>query len=627
MQTSKNASRAKLHRLAGFSHGFNFLTEPYGFIERVCNFYSVAVSKAVSDNASSISSSQLTLLNHLGTLPSIARNWDARTVQAELRNVDAASFAELELSRSEPTAVQRVLAKRHGVVLPVGASRLAAAATLATVQPPSIRSLAVLYGVLEYDGDVPASDAAARQLVRRLALERPHSHPLDTDLSPVARSQINELFNRLGYIGRLPYSYGSAQLMAVCLRTILADVDDEARLRPLPGLDPRQADLIRYLRSRRAPPGHTRGMPAVLDLDLPSHPAVSRLAAARNILQLLQNHELCASPTGTTAEALQKLGHVGPIPPTTGETLMLVSELRDRCLRPKSAHIAALRAATALSGAAAGSAATNAVLAAAAEPDSVAHFKAMLRVLRRADTDAATPATRTAQQHLAELRRRTPASSHAAAAAIAPWSGGSAAAAAAAVGPCPSQLEVRAAIEDLPLSETMMERLFDLGWQGPMPATHGSALALEEYLLHHKNTANTSPSANASPGPSRNPHADTPTVAAVLTASGAGSQLRRPGQYTAQHHDDTYDRRIRLPYHISRLGSTPEEALTKIQIRGMFPGAVSEWYLPTMSHEEAKHVLSCLMAMRRVVLERVSGGSYDEYVDRWSEAEAEGDWW
>ncbi|GLI70714.1 hypothetical protein VaNZ11_015738, partial [Volvox africanus] len=505
MRTWKNASPARLRCLAGSSHGFNFHADPYGFIERVCSFYSVAVSKSVSaDTAASISSSQLTLLNHLGTLPSVARNWDTRTVEAELRNVDAASFAELELSRSEPTAVQRVLAKRHGVVLPVGASRLAASATLATVQPPSIRSLAVLYGVLEYDGDVPASDAAARQLVRRLALERPHSHPLDTDLSPVARSQVNELFNRLGYIGRLPYSYGSAQLMTVCLRTILADVDDEARLRPLPVLDPRQADLIRYLRSRRAAPGRTRGMPAVLDVDLSSHPPVSRLAAARNILQLLQNHELCATPTGTAVEALQALGHVGPVPPTTGETLMLASELRDRCFRPKPAHMAALHAAAATFSGAAGSAAAAAA-AAAAEPDSLAHFKAMLHVLRRADTDAATPATRTAQRHLAELRRRTPASSHAAAAAVAPWSDGGAAAA---LGPCPSQLEVRAAIEDLPLSETLMERLFDLGWQGPMPATHGSALALEEYLVHHKNTAATSPS-GASPGPSRNAHADT----------------------------------------------------------------------------------------------------------------------
>ncbi|GIL60059.1 hypothetical protein Vafri_14730 [Volvox africanus] len=198
-------------------------------------------------------------------------------------------------------------------------------------------------------------------------------------------------------------------------------------------------------------------MPAVLDVDLSSHPPVSRLAAARNILQLLQNHELCASPTGTAVEALHALGHVGPVPPTTGEALMLALELRDRCFRPKPAHIAALHAAAPMFSGAAGSAAAAA--AAAAEPDSLAHFKAMLRVLRRADTDAATPATRTAQRHLAELRRRTPASPHAAAAAVAPWSGGGAAAA---VGPCPSQLEVRAAIDDLPLSETMMERLFDL---------------------------------------------------------------------------------------------------------------------------------------------------------------------
>lgn len=150
---------------------------------------------------------------------------------------------------------------------------------------------------------------------------------------------------------------------------------------------------------------------------------------------------------------------------------------------------------------------------------------------------------------------------------------------------------------------------------------------------------------------------------------------------------------------ISKLGSSPEEFLTKIQIRGMFPGSVSEWYLPTMSHEEAAHVLGCLVAARRLVLQRVSaiacalvlwfvgcgyvpvplpaltaatssssaglllhrlaaaacllptfvlchthtvlflccfhphankqvrGSGYDEYVDRWSTAEAEGDWW
>lgn len=50
-------------------------------------------------------------------------------------------------------------------------------------------------------------------------------------------------------------------------------------------MDTRQAELLRYLRSRRAPPG-TRGMPAVLDVDLGCRAGVSRLAAARNILQV-----------------------------------------------------------------------------------------------------------------------------------------------------------------------------------------------------------------------------------------------------------------------------------------------------------------------------------------------------
>ncbi|EFJ41879.1 hypothetical protein VOLCADRAFT_107510 [Volvox carteri f. nagariensis] len=547
------------------------------------------LAKAV-ENASTISSSQLTLLNHLGTLPSVARNWDSRTAETELRNVDTATYAELELSRSEPTAVQRELAKRHGVALPAGASRLAASATLATVLPPSIRSLAVLYGVLDYDGDVAPSDAAARQLIRSVAKARPHAHSLDTDLSPVSSSQMNELFHRLGYIGRLPYSYGSAQLMALCLRTILADVDDEARLRPLPSLDSRQADLIRYLRSRRAAPGSTRGMPAVLDVDLAAEPPVSRLAAARNILQ----------------------------------ALMLSAELRDRCLRPRPGHLAALRAVGY------GGFSSLQAPSAAPYPDSIAHVKAVLRVLRRADTEAATPATRTALRHLAELRRRTPASSHAAAAA--PWvrgrGGGSPAAA---LGPCPSQLEVRAAIEDLPVSEILVERLFDLGWPGPMPPTHGSALALEDYLLQHKSTTAASISASsrhahqtaALPPPTT--HAD----AAAAEGASSRAQLRRPGQYGThhQHLGTSHDRHSRQQPFVSRLGSNPEEALIKIQIRGMFPGAVSEWYLPTMSYEEAEHVLGCLMAARGVVLEQVSGKSYDEYVDRWSEAEAEGDWW
>ncbi|GLC35024.1 hypothetical protein PLESTM_000270800 [Pleodorina starrii] len=591
--------------------------------DRSCGFYSVALEKSTSvESASStISSSQLIRLNLSGTLPSVARKWDNRTFKEEQRNVDAASCTE----QCGPTAVQRELAKRHGVVLPAGASRHTAAATLATVRPPSIRSLAVLYGPLEYDGDVPASDAAARQLMRVEVLGRPQGHPLDSDLSPVASSQVYELFNRLGYIGRLPYSYGSAQLMAVCLRTILADVDDEARLRPLPSLDSRQVDLIRYLRSRRSPPG-TRGMPAVLDVDLAAQPPVSRLAAARNILQLLQNHELCATPTGSAVEALRNLGHDGPVPPTTGEALMLAGELRDRCLAPTAEQVAALRAAGYGTPAADPAAAAVPPPPLLPYPDSVAHVKALLRVLRRADTDAATPATRTALRHLGELRRRAPASAAAAAAAAAtaPWAacggGGGGGGRSGGVDPCPSQLEVRAAIEDLPLSEAMMERLFDLGWPGPMPETHGSALALEDYLLQQKTTA-----VAAAPPPGRHAYTASQAVSpppSPFAESAAGAAVRRPGVY------GMYDNRSSRQHHfVSRLGSSPEEALVKIQIRGMFPGAISEWYLRTMSYDEAEHVLACLMAARRVVLERAAVSSYDEYVERWSEAEVEGDWW
>ncbi len=188
---------------------------------------------------------------------------------------------------------------------------------------------------------------------------------------------------------------------------------------------------------------------------------------------------------GNTVEALRNLGHAGPVPPTTGEALMLVRELRDRCLSPTPAQLAALRAAGYDAAGVPGAGAPAAAAAVASPPppcpDSAAHVKALLRVLRRADVDAATPATRTALRHLADLRRRAPASPHAAAAAV-PWGGRAggagtagrdaygrgegAGAATGAVGPCPSLLEVRTAIEDLPLSEPMMERLFDLvgGW-------------------------------------------------------------------------------------------------------------------------------------------------------------------
>jgi hypothetical protein len=65
-----------------------------------------------------------------------------------------------------------------------------------------------------------------------------------------------------------------------------------------------------------------------------------------------------------------------------------------------------------------------------------------------------------------------------------------------------------------------------------------------------------------------------------------------------------------------------------VSIRSLFPGAVSEWYLASMDHEEAEHLLACLLAARRVVLNRVSNPhGYDEYVERWAGAAAEGDWW
>ncbi|KAG2446994.1 hypothetical protein HYH02_008148 [Chlamydomonas schloesseri] len=712
---------------------------------------------------------QLLALNTRGiALPSIARGWDTATLDSELRHATATQLGSAANGKDVPTAVQRELARRHGIQLPVGACRHTAATRLATVLPPPIRHLAVLYGVLEYNGAVPPSAAAARQLLKEGAQARTHAHPLDSDLSPVALGQISDLVHRLGYVGRPPYSYGAAQLMAACLRTILADVDDEARLRPLPSMDTRQAELLRYLRSRRCPPGgHPRGgMPAVLDVDLGSRAGVSRLAAARNILQLIQNHELCASPQGEPVEALRALGLSGPVPPTTGEALSLAAELRDRCLPAAPHHLAALRAmgwydhnhsyshscsrggSSSSSSSSSGSSGTAAAAvvggggsgggeAGVPEPESVAHFKAVLRVLRRADTDAATPATRGALRHLCELRRQqhggsggggataagsagpavaagmaarlsdgfAGAVSGAAAGASGQHVAGSSSSSSSSSSSCPSQLEVRVAIEELPLSEQMADRLLELGWSGPMPATHGAALALEDYLANQRSPASYGSSSSGgggsssgsssngnggggsssyassysrtSPSPYSSVTAATASGGRVSATTYGGSSSAGPGsgqsgmafrrtngpgsssgsrssyepldpssylpyRSTPPHHPNSGDQAgsesgsgagasghpsAHMTALISKLGSTPEEFLTKIQIRGMFPGSVSEWYLPTMSHEEAAHVLACLVAARRLVLQRVRGAGYDEYVERWSTAEAEGDWW
>ena len=224
--------------------------------------------------------------------------------------------------------------------------------------------------------------------------------------------------------------------------------------------------------------------------------------------------------------ALRALGLSGPVPPTTGEALSLAAELRDRCRPAAPHHLAALRAlgwydnsgssstsggssgggnsssrgggsssssgGSGSSGGGSSSSGGSSGGAAVLEPESVAHVKAVMRVLRRADTDAATPATRGALRHLAELRRQQHGVSAGgggggggAAAAVAAASGATGAAGAGAgtaggggggggggrrggggswgvLGTCPSQLEVRVAIEELPLSGQMADRLLEL---------------------------------------------------------------------------------------------------------------------------------------------------------------------
>ncbi|PNH05760.1 30S ribosomal protein S3, partial [Tetrabaena socialis] len=484
---------------------------------------------------------------------------------------------------------------RYGVLLPPGACHHTATASLSAASPPSLRSIAVLYGPLGYNGAVPPTAGAAQLLIQSVSQARPYQHPLDSDLAPVALSQVNELCERLGYIGRAPFSYSSAQVVASMMRIVIADADDEARLRPLRGMDGRQAQLIRYLRSRAAPPG-TRGTQAVLEVDLEAAAqggqggagrGISRLAAARNILQLLQNHELCTFPRGEPVERLRALGLAGPVPPTTGEALMLAEELRDRCLPTTGQQLAALHI-LGYDGPA---------------PESVAHVRAVLRVLRRADTEAATPSTRAALGLFTELRRRAPAPPSAVAAAVAGVEDGSG------LAQCPSQLEVRVAIDQLPPTEQLLGRLINLGWPGPMPVTHGTAVALEEYLMRQRTSVASTPPTS----PTASPYSTSTTRVPSINGSSGGPATpgvhRRPGPFT------------------SKLGSSPDAVLAKLQIRGLFPGAVSEWHLGHMCSAEAAHVLASLVAARGVVVARVRGGAYDEFVERWEAADAEGDWW
>ncbi|GFR45029.1 hypothetical protein Agub_g6340 [Astrephomene gubernaculifera] len=637
---------------------------------RTSNSAYSSLAAQADERVGQASASQLIRLNELGILPSVAKHWDASTADAELRNAAASSS---RAPNGRPTAVQLAMAQRAGVTLGPEATRKTAALGLAAVQPPSVHSLAVLYGVLEYDGAVPSCEEAARQLIKAIAQTRPHQHPLDLDLSPVALSQMSELFNRLGYIGRPPFSYGSAQLLALCARSILVDVEEESRLRQLPGLHPHQAALIRLLRRRRAPPG-TRGMPAVGELDLDAAPAsaaaaaaaaapepgsyagtsataaptggVSRLAAARNLLQLLQNHELSATPRGPAVEALRALGHWSAVPPTTGEALMLAGELRNRCMKPTHAQLAALRTAgyggsrtcDRSSNSSSNSSSMGDVVEAPV-PESVAHVKAILRVLRRADKDAATPASRGELREWEELRRRAPAGGHAAAAAVARvhggGGGGGGSGRVGTLGPCPSRLEVRTAIEELPLSEEMLERLLDLGWSGPLPPNHGSAMALETYLIHHRTTSTAAPPNSTNQGAPAATAASSAAPAAAARAAGGTAMCRVDDSSPHGHYRRTgqqQQRSLREQRHqafVARLGRSEEEALLKIQIRGLFPGAVSEWYLPSMCKEEAELLLGCLVAARRAVLQRVSYDdvSYDGFVERWGQAEVQGEWW
>ncbi|KXZ41964.1 hypothetical protein GPECTOR_233g537 [Gonium pectorale] len=563
------------------------------------SFYSLpnAQSSSFSDlHGHHLSASQLLTLNRHGALPSVARRWDARTVELALRNAAASAGAE---GVPGPTAVQLAVAQRLGVSLPPGANHAAAAAALAAAQPPPVRHISVLYGVLGYGGPVPPSAAAARTLLKHLAQSRaPLCHALDLDTSPVALGQMTELYSRLGFVGRPPFSFAGAQTMAVCLRTILGDVEDEARLRPLPGMTHRQADLIRYLRTRRAPPG-TRGLPAVMDLDMPPDPdplegplqqdadpigpgsdggaasgrgrrsGVTRLAAARHILQLLQNHELSAPPSPEAAAALRSLGHSGPVPPCAGEAAMLAAELRDRCERPTDAQLAAL-AAAGYGGGGAGAGGGGPAAAAPPLPESVAH-----------------------------------------------------------------------------------------GWPGPMPATHGAAAALEEALVQHSGRYNAAAAAGvaagdapqyggaggggggaqgalgrisggyppAAPHRSHDNHNHQPSRAYGPGGPPYGEQYGGQGHYgSSQPH--AQEARARIADFLAKLGTRdPGEALAKIQIRSLFPGAVSEWHLRSMCGQEADHLLACLAGARRTVLERVRTTEYDEYVERWAGAEAEGDWW
>lgn len=352
--------------------------------------------------------------------------------------------------------------------------------------------------------------------------------------------------------------------------------------------------------------------------------------------QLLQNHELCATPTADSPVVQQlygSLGHRGPVPPTIGEATMLAQELRDRCMRPTQAQLSALRAVGYFDGAAGGGRAVPA----GPVPDNVATVKAIFRVMRRADLAAAAPASRRQLDQLAALRRRALQSA-----------GGSAAGA---VGPCPSSLEVEAAVEALPLSHEMLERLVELGWvSGPMPATHGSAVALEEFLMSYNGsraggagtgTAGAAAGAGAGspgvagtgmPGPHPYPggsavgladgahHGGAAAAATAAAHSGSGGSL-----YGSGHRPPSVP--YQPSYDMSRLAASPEELLVKTAIRSLYRGAVSEWHLPTMCNDEARHVLACLRAARGSVAARARGPLYDEYGDRWPASDADAEWW
>lgn len=141
----------------------------------------------------------------------------ALSARVRKRTAELRAFRAAHDGAAWASAAQHAQAQRLSLSLPPAATHADAATLLAAKQPPTIATLARLYGLLRHDGPVPATEAAALQLVAACedASATPSPPPgrardLELDLAPMDAWHADRL-DREGYKGLPPFSLIAAK--------------------------------------------------------------------------------------------------------------------------------------------------------------------------------------------------------------------------------------------------------------------------------------------------------------------------------------------------------------------------------------------------------------------------------